>query len=114
MVSRKIVPSIGVKDISVVTPERGQAMYSVGVDIYRCASRDIVATKIVIGDGLAYRHGDRRDVPQGFATYVVQIMEVVSVKFGKALDVVAGPGIEEEGVVLLDLCSDTALNFGMR
>ena len=41
-------------------------------------------------------------------------MEIVSVKFGKALDVIAGPGIEEERVMLLDLCSDTLLNFGMR
>ncbi len=88
-------------------------MYSVGVDVYRCAGRDIIATKIVMGDGLAYCHWDRRNVTQRFATHVVQIMEIVSVKFGKTLDVVAGPGIEEEGVILLDLCSDTILNFWM-
>ena len=114
VVSRKMVPSIGVKDISIVTPERRQAVYSVGVDVYRRAGGDIVATKTVIGNGLTYCHGDRRNVPQGFATYVVQVMEIVSVKFGKALDVVTGHGIEEEGVVLLDLCSNTRLNFGMR
>ena len=109
-----MIPSIRVKDISIVTPERRQAMYSVGVDVYRCAGRDIVATKTIIGDTLAYCHGDRRNVPQGFATYIVQVMQIVSVEFGKALDVVAGRGIEEEGVVLLDLCSDTLLNFGVR
>lgn len=41
-------------------------------------------------------------------------MKIVSIKFGEALDVVAGPGIEEEWVLLLDLCSETLLNFGMR
>ena len=56
-------------------------MNSVGVDIYRCARRDFVATKMVIGNGLAYRHGNRRNVPQGFATYVVQVMEIISIKF---------------------------------
>ena len=109
-----MIPSIGVKDISIVTPERRQAVYRVGVDVYRRAGGDIVATKMIIGDGLAYCHGDRRNVPQGFAAYVVQIMEIVSVKFGKALHVVTRHGIEEEGVVLLDLCSNTRLNFGMR
>ena len=108
-----MIPSIGVKDVRTVTPERRQAMYSVGVDVYRCAGRDFVATKMVIGDGFAYRHGNRRNVAQRFATYVVQVMEIVSVKFGKALDVVADHGIKEEGVVLLDLCSDTLLNVGM-
>ena len=89
-------------------------MYSVGVDVYRCAGRDVVATKTVIGDGLAHCHGDRRNVPQGFATYIVQVMEVISVKFGEALNVVSGHWIEEERVVLLNLRSDTLLNFGMR
>ena len=109
-----MIPSVGIKDISVVTPERRQAMYSVGVDVYRCAGRDIIATEMVIGNALAYCHGDRRNIPQGFTTYIVQVMEIVSVKFGKALDIVADHGIKEEGVVLLDLCSDTLLNFGMR
>ena len=75
-----MIPPIGVKGISVVTPERRQAMYSVGVDVYRCASGNIEATKLVLDDGLAHCHGDRRNVPQGFAAYVVQVMEIVSVK----------------------------------
>lgn len=109
-----MVPSIGVKDVSIVPPERRQAMYSVGVDIYSCAGRDIVTTKTVIGDGLAYCHGNRRNIPQGFATYIVQVMKIVRVKFRKPLDVIADRGIEEEGVMLLDLCSNTLLNLGMR
>ena len=114
MVSREIVPSIGVKDVSIVAPERGQAMYGVGVDVYRCAGRDLVATKMVVGNGLAYCHGDRRNVPQGFATYVVQEVKIVSVKFGKALDIISSRWIEEERVVLLDFSSDALLNLRMR
>ena len=111
VVGRKMIPSIGIKDISIFTPERRQAMYSVGVDIYSCAGRDIVTTKMIIGDGLAYSHGDRRNVAQGFATYIIQVMQVVGIELGKSFDVVAGPRIKEEGVVLLDLCSETFLNF---
>ena len=89
-------------------------MYSVGVNVYCCARRDIVATKTIGGNGLPYRHGNRRNVSQGFATYIVQIVEIVSIKFGKALYVIARCRIEEEGIVLLDFCSDTLLNLGMR
>ena len=89
-------------------------MYSVGVNVYCCARRDVVATKTIGGNGLPYRHGNRRNVSQGFATYIVQIVEIVSIKFGKALYVIARCRIEEEGIVLLDFCSDTLLNLGMR
>ena len=89
-------------------------MYNVSVNICYGAGRDIVATKVVLGNASAYCHGDGRNVPKRFATDVVHVMKIVSVKFGQALDVVAGPGIKEEGVVLLDLCSDTLLNFRMR
>ena len=109
-----MIPSIRVKGISIITPETRQAMYSIGVNVYRCAGRYIVATKMIIGNGLAYGHGNWWNVPQGFPTYVVQVMEIVSVKFGKALDIVADPGIEEERIMLLDLCSDTLLDFRMR
>ena len=111
VVGRKTIPSIGIKDVSIFTPERRQAMYSVGVDIYSCAGRDIVTTKVIIGYGLAYGHGDRRNVAQGFATYIVQVMQVVGIELGKAFDVVAGPRIKKEGIVLLDLCSETLLNL---
>lgn len=109
-----MIPSIGVKDVGSVAPKSRQAMYRVGVNVYRCAGGDIVATKTIIGNGLAYCHRDRGNVPQGFATYIVQVVKIISVKFGKTLDVIAGRRIEEEGVVLFDLCSDTILNFGMR
>ena len=114
VVGRKMIPSIGVKDVSIFTPKRRQAMYGVGVDIYSCTGRDIVTTKMIISDGLAYGHWDRRNVAQGFATYVVQVMQIVSIELGKAFDVVAGPRIKEEGVVLLDLCSETFLDLRVR
>ena len=89
-------------------------MYGVGVDIHRCACWDIVATKMIIGNGLAYCHGDRRNVSQGFATYIVQQVKIVGVKFGKALDIIPSHWIEEKGIVLLDFRSDTLLNLRMR
>ena len=114
VVGRKMIPSIGVKDVSIFAPERRQAMYGVGVDIYSCTGRDIVTTKMIIGDGLAYSHWNRRNVAQGFATYIVQVMQIVGIELGKAFDVVAGSRIKEEGVVLLDLCSETFLNLWVR
>ena len=89
-------------------------MYGVGVNVYRCARRDIVATETISGDSLPYRHGNWWNVSQRFTTYFVQVVEIVSVKFGKALYVIAGCRIEEEGIVLFDFCSDTLLNLGMR
>ena len=89
-------------------------MYGVGVDVHRRAGRDIIATETIILDGLAHCHGDRRNIPQRFPTYIVQIMKIVSIEFGKTLDVIAGQVIEQERVMLLDLGSDTLLNFRMR
>ena len=108
-----MIPSIGVKSVSSVAPEGRQAVYSVGVDVYRGAGGNLVAAQIIICDGLAHSHGNRRNVPQGFATDIVQVMEIVSVKFGQALDVISRRGIKEERVMLFDFRSDTFLNCRM-
>ena len=89
-------------------------MYSVSMNIDRSFCRDVVPAEAVVGNGLANGHGDGGDVAEGFAADVVQVVEVIGVDFGEAVDVVAGHRVEEEGEVLFDLCSDAFLDFGVR
>ena len=114
MVSREVIPSIRVEHISIITPERRQTMYSVSMNIDGSFCRDVVPAEAVVGNGLANGHGDGGNVAEGFAADVVQVVKVVGVEFGEAVDVVAGHGVEEEGEVLFNLCSDAFLDFGVR
>ena len=86
-------------------------MDGVGVDVDCSASGHVVPAELIIGKGLAHGHGDGGDVPEGFAANVVQVGQMVRVEFRQAFGVVAGLGVEEEGVVLLDLRAQAGLDL---
>ena len=107
------IPPIGIKDVGIIAPERGEAVDGVSMDIDGCFGGDVIASQAVIGDGFADGHGNWGNVAEGFAADVVEVVEVVSVEAGEAVDVVAGCGVEHEGVVLFDFCADAFLDLGM-
>ncbi len=107
------IPPIRIKDVGVIAPERGEAVDGVRVDVDGCFGGDVIASQAVVGDGFADGHGDWGDVAEGFAADVVEVVEVVSVEFGEAVDVVAGCGVEHKWVVLFDFCADAFLDIGV-
>ena len=88
-------------------------MNSVCMDVDGCFGGDVIASQAVVGDGFANGHGNRGNVAEGFAAYVVEVVEVVGVEAGKAFDVVAGCGVEHKWVVLFDFCANAFLDLGM-
>ena len=86
-------------------------MNGVRMDIDGCFGGDVIAAQAVVGDGFADGHGDWGDVAEGFAADVVEVVEVVAVKLGEAVDVVTGCVIEHEWVVLFDFCADAFLDL---
>ena len=88
-------------------------MDGVCVDVDCGFGGDVVATEAVVRDGFADGHGDGGDVAEGFAADVVEVVEIIGVKGGEAIDVVAGCRVEHEGVVLFDFGADTFLDFGV-
>ena len=108
-----MVPSVRVEHVRALAPEDGEAVDGVGVDVDGRAGGDVVAAEGVVGDGLADRHGDGGDVAQGLAADVVQVGQAVGVEAREAIHVVAGAGVEEEGVVLVDFGAEAGLDLRM-
>ena len=88
-------------------------MDGVCVDVDGCFGGDVIASQAVVVDEFANGHGNGGNVAEGFAADVVEVVEVVGVEAGEAIDVVAGCGVKHEWVVLFDFCTDTFLDFGM-
>ena len=88
-------------------------MDSVGVDVDSCLGGDVIASQAVISDSFANGHGNGRNVAEGFAADVVEVVEVIGVKAGEAVDVITGCGVKHEWVVLFDFCADAFLDLGM-
>ena len=77
-----MLPALRVEGVGRRAPERGKPVDGVGVDVDGGAGGDGVAAQGVGGEGLAHRHGDRRDVAQGFAADVVEVGQEVGVEGG--------------------------------
>ena len=86
-------------------------MNGICVNIDGCFGGDVIASEAVIGDCFADGHGDGGDVAEGLAADVVEVVEVVGIEGGEAIDVVAGCMVKHEGVMLFDLSANAFLDL---
>lgn len=106
----EIPPAGRVEFIGRLTPVHWEAVDGVGHQVDRGASGNVVSGQGIIFDGLAHRHGDRRDVAQGFFADILQIWQQVDVGFFNVFFNVASQRVEQEGHVLANLLAEFALD----
>ena len=81
------------------------------MDVDVRAGSNVVAAEGIVGDELADGEGDGRDVAEGFAAYVVEVVKLVGVGGGEVVWVFPGSEVEEKGHVVANFRAQLFLDL---